>query len=308
MKTTKGTILLSLAALCCVVAVIAALRTCNGVGSGTVTTCGEIRPDRLDDMIWENEFSGYRAFGPALQAKGETAYGYDVFTKSVTHPVMHERFDRNMAKGDEYRSFHIDHGDGMDSYGVGPTLGCGTAALVDSSGIVYPWCWKEAEIIENGPRRFQARLTYSPITVNGKQVIEHRIITLDSKSRLNRIDLSYDGLDAPCSIVVGIVVHAENPEGYYSDATTLAVADLGDRNIGQNGEIYCGAVLPGGFERSGFEAFNEPKGSAIGHVLGYSTYTPGTTFTYWFGSGWSKAGIKDLDEWVKLISRRQLCH
>lgn len=77
---------------------------------------------------------------------------------------------------------------------------------------------------------------------------------------------------------------------------------LGDRNIGQNGEIFCGAVLPEGFERSGFEAFKEPKGSAIGHVLGYSTYTPGTTFTYWFGSGWSKAGIKDLGEWVKLIS------
>lgn len=41
--------------------------------------------------------------------------------------------------------------------------------------------------------------------------------------------------------------------------------------------------------------------NAIGHVLGYSTYTPGTTFTYWFGSGWSKAGISSLEEWIKLI-------
>ena len=185
---------------------------CQEQSASEVVACGEIRPDRKDDLIWENEFSGYRAFGPALQAKGEQSFGYDVFTKSVTHPVMHDRFDK--SKGPNRISFHIDHGDGMDSYGVGPTLGCATAALLDSAGdIVYPWCWKEAEILENGPKRFQVRLTYSPIVVNGREVIEHRLITLDSGSRLNRVDISYDGLEGPCPIVVGIVIHAENPSG-----------------------------------------------------------------------------------------------
>lgn len=281
-----------LAALCCIM-----LSACR---ERETVACGEIRPDRLDDLIWENEYSGYRAFGPALQAKGERAFGYDVFTKSVGYPVMHDRFEK--ALGPEKISFHQDHGDGMDSYGVGPTLGCGTAALVDSSGIVYPWCWKEAEILQNGHRRFRVRLTYPPVTVGGREVVEHRVITLESGSRLNRVDITYDGLDAPCPIVVGIVVHAENPDGYYTDDRVLAVADLGDRNIGQNGEIYCGAVLPEGFEVSGFLPFDEPVGTAIGHVLGYSTYRPGSTFTYWFGSGWSKAGISGLDEWVSLIS------
>lgn len=265
----------------------------------TVTVCGEIRADRKDDLIWENEYSGYRAFGPALQAKGEKAFGYDIFTKSVTYPVLHDRYEK--ALGPEKISFHLDHGDGMDSYGVGPTLGCCTAALVDSSGIVYPWCWKEADILENGPSCFQVRLTYPPVSVNGKEVVEHRLITLESGKRMNRVDLTYDGLDAPCSIVVGIVVHAENPYGYYADGWVIATADLGDRNIGQNGEMYCGAMLPEGFARCGFEPFDTPRGAAIGHVLGYSTYYPGTTFTYYFGSGWSKAGIGSLDEWTELI-------
>jgi hypothetical protein len=266
-----------------------------------VTVCGEIREDRKDDLIWENEYSGYRAFGPALQAKGERAFGYDIFTKSVTYPVLHERYEK--ALGPEKISFHLDHGDGMDSYGVGPTLGCGTAALVDSSGIVYPWCWKEAEILKNGPRRFQVRLTYPPVVVNGREVVEHRLITLDSGKRMNRVEITYAGLDAPCPIVVGIVVHAENPDGWYAGDKVLAVADLGDRNIGENGEMYCGAFLPGGFDRSGFVPFEEPAGQAIGHVLGYSTYKPGTPFTYYFGSGWSKAGIDGLDEWIKLLNR-----
>ena len=264
-----------------------------------VTVCGEIRPDRKDDLVWENEFSGYRAFGPALQAAGERAFGYDIFTKSVTYPVLHDRYEK--ALGPEKLSFHLDHGDGMDSYGVGPTLGCGTAALVDSAGIVYPWCWQEAEILQNGPRRFRVRLTYAPVIVDGSEVVEHRVITLDSGKRLNRVDVSYEGLQNPYPIVVGIVVHAENPDGWYADGHVLGVADLGDRNVGQNGEMYCGAVFPGGFESSGFEPFDEPVGTAIGHVLGYSTYLPGTTFTYYFGSGWSKAGIGSLSEWVRLI-------
>ncbi|MBO4476668.1 MAG: DUF4861 family protein [Bacteroidales bacterium] len=267
--------------------------------SRSVTVCGEIRADRKDDLIWENEYSGYRAFGPALQAKGERAFGYDIFTKSVTYPVLHDRYEK--ALGPEKLSFHTDHGDGMDSYGVGPTLGCGTAALVDSSGIVYPWCWKEAEILKNGPRRFQVRLSYSPVIVNGREVTEHRLITLDSGKRLNRVEITYDGLDAPCPMVIGIVVHAENPQGYYADSRVIATADLGDRNIGENGEMYCGAVLPGGFDSWGFEPFEQPQGTAIGHVLGHATYIPGTTFIYWFGSGWSKAGIAGLDDWVRLI-------
>lgn len=267
--------------------------------SERVTVCGEIRPDRKDDLIWENEYSGYRAFGPALQAKGEQAFGYDIFTKSVTDPVLHDRYEK--ALGPEKISFHLDHGDGMDSYGVGPTLGCGTAALVDDSGIVYPWCWKEAEILENGPRRFRVKLTYPPVVVRGKEVIEHREITLESGKRMNRVDITYDGLDAPCPIVVGIVVHAENPDGWFADNSVLATADLGDRNVGQNGEMYCGAVFPGGFESFGFEPFAQPAGQAIGHVLGHSTYYPGSTFTYYFGSGWSKAGINGLDEWIKII-------
>ena len=34
-------------------------------------------------------------------------------------------------------SYHIDHGNGLDYYKVGPTLGAGTSALLANDSIVY---------------------------------------------------------------------------------------------------------------------------------------------------------------------------
>ena len=55
-------------------------------------SCGKYYPERLDDIAWENDKAAYRAYGPALQANGERAFGYDVFTKSVSEPVVEYRY------------------------------------------------------------------------------------------------------------------------------------------------------------------------------------------------------------------------
>lgn len=266
--------------------------------------CGSFRPDRMDDFIWENDKAGYRTYGPAMQKQGERVFGYDVFTKNVAHPVMKERFDKALY-GNPKISFHIDHGDGMDAYGVGPTLGCGADALISENALVYPWCWTDYEILESGPLRFKAQFTYSPIIIDGREVIETRIITLDKGSQLNMAEVEFKGLEKEYPIAAGVVVHPENPQAYrYGQAKSgsyVAYSDLGDRNIGQNGEIYVGAAFIHPLTDLGYKAFSEDdlknRNGALGHVLGISTYKPGETFVYYFGSGWSKGGIKDLDQW-----------
>ncbi|MGN0257355.1 MAG: DUF4861 family protein, partial [Bacteroides sp.] len=45
----------------------------------SVIACGRQYPERLDDMAWENDKVGFRAYGPALQARGERGFGYDLF-------------------------------------------------------------------------------------------------------------------------------------------------------------------------------------------------------------------------------------
>ena len=54
-----------------------------------VKTCGKYYPERLEDVAWENDLVGFRAYGPGLQARGERGYGYDLFTKyNTTEPVL----------------------------------------------------------------------------------------------------------------------------------------------------------------------------------------------------------------------------
>lgn len=261
-------------------------------------------PERKDDMAWENDRSAYRAYGPALQESGERAFGYDIWTKSVATPILEQRFADDIERG---ISFHVDHGNGMDVYGVGPTLGGGTAALLDSLGsIVFPYCYADYEILDHGPLRFTVRLDYRPMAVDGDSaVVEHRLITLDRGSWLNRTTVSYDGLSTPRQLAPGIVVHDSNPDGYdlMEAEHAMAYADLTEDPANGNGTIYIGVVAPQSVAMR-YQALAEPAGAAIGHILAPSTYTPGESYTYWWGSGWSKSGVTDMDAWKNILATR----
>ena len=118
--------------------------------------CGRFYPERLDDIAWENDKAAYRAYGPALQRRQEQAYGYDVFTKSVSYPVVEKRYAMELdsaaraqiavwrKEGQKEKadslvkiiSYHVDHGNGMDVYNVGPTLGGGASALMDGEELI----------------------------------------------------------------------------------------------------------------------------------------------------------------------------
>ena len=46
---------------------------------------------------WENDLVGFRAYGPALQARGERGFGYDLFTKRGTAaPVLEDMYAKEL--------------------------------------------------------------------------------------------------------------------------------------------------------------------------------------------------------------------
>ena len=291
---------------------------------------GRHYPERVDDIAWENDRTAYRAYGPALQRNGERAFGYDAWVKRVSHLVVEQRYatelneevrnevrrlkkERKYAEADElFRSisYHVDHGDGLDCYKVGPTLGCGTAALMQGDAILYPYCWKEYEIMENGPLRFTVKLTYNPMVVGKDSVVETRIISLDKGSQLNKTIVTFDGLTKAAPVATGLVIHPENqaPESYAIETEKgyIAYADLTDNVNNDNGIIYVGAVMPKKVQEVKAAMFSDKEAKdrgASGHVLAISNYKPETEYTYYWGSGWSKFGFDSMEAWTDYLDR-----
>ena len=301
----------------------------NGIPAPSDTiSCGRCYPERLDDIAWENDKAAYRAYGPALQRSGERGFGYDILTKSVPYPVLEERYRKELdpvarkqmkelrESGKHHEadsigraiSYHIDHGNGMDCYSVGPTLGGGTAALLVDSSLVYPYCYREYQTLDNGPLRFTVRLEFNPLTVaSDSNVIETRVISLDKGSYLNRTILSYQHLSKPCLLATGIVVHPQNPDGAWigKDQAIIAYADSTDRVNAGNGVIHVGVLLTKNPLWKGVRWFNEQEKQfspgALGHVMMISNYKPGKPLVYYWGSSWSKSGFSAQEEWVNYL-------
>lgn len=244
---------------------------------------GRQYPERLDDMAWENDRIAFRTYGPALQASGEKAFGYDILVKRVEEPVLEKRYELN--RNDV--SYHVDHGDGLDYYSVGPSLGGGTAALLEGDSILFPYCYSSFEILENGPLRFTVSLSYPPRVIGmDSAVIEKRLISLDAGSQLNKVVVEYENLTKARKIGTGIVFRQSGEKGLMDKRK--GVMGYADPEDAVNGKTYIGAVFSREMESIGVQA---------GHLLAVSTYLPGMEYVYYIGAGWSKWGFKNMDYW-----------
>ena len=182
-------------------------------------------------------------------------------------------------------NFHHNHGDGMDCYAVGPTLGGGTAALVDNGQLVLPWAWKHHKVLANGPLLAAVTLDYDTLYVGNDTVLEHRTIVAQKGTRFNIINVKYDGLSEPHDIAVGIVYHAdEDSVKLNTQRKYMAYSDPTDQPSEDPGRVLVGVYSPTTV-RTALE---------LGHLLCYSHYQPGETFTYYMGSGWSKGDCASL--------------
>ena len=291
-----------------------------------VKACGRCYPERMDDMAWENDLVAFRAYGPALQAKGERGFGYDLFTKyNTTEPMLEAMYAKELDKEtlakiaelkktdpkaaaelSRERSYHIDHGYGMDCYAVGPTLGAGVAALMVDDSIIYPWCYKSQEILDNGPLRFTVRLEFNPLTVKGDStVVETRLITLDAGSHLNKTAVSYSNLKETLPIVTGIVLH--EPDGaVVADAANGYITYVDPTTGPDNGKIFIGAAVPTVVKDAKTVLFSEKekkeRNNADGHVLAVSDYEPGSEYVYYWGFAWDRADIKTAAAWNQYMA------
>ena len=261
-------------------------------------------PERKDDFAWENNRIAFRMYGPALMASDGPSNGIDVWCKRTENLVVDKWYRQDLA-GEA--SYHVDHGEGVDCYKVGRTLGCGALAPYVSGKLVLGNNFVLSNVLDNGPLRVTFLLWYAPLDVAGNLVAEVRRISLDANAQLNSItEVFIGGKDMP--VAMGIVlkdanavpasVKTANPgfkpllnaaEGY---VTYAEVADKMQGDTTDNGVIYTAIVAPA---LTGARV----EGS---HVLAFGSYKSDEAFTYYAGAGWSKGGFAAEQDWQNYVA------
>ncbi|MEH6304097.1 DUF4861 family protein [Olivibacter sp. CPCC 100613] len=250
----------------------------------TAKTFARYIPERYDDFAWENDRIAFRMYGKALEGRPDDAQGLDIWAKRTEKLIV----DAWYKTGD----YHKDHGDGLDYYAVGMTLGAGDIAPYIANKIIYSKHYRKQEVLDNGPLRSTFRLSYEPWQVNGKEVSVTKTITLDAGSQLNRVEAvyQYEG-DDKLPLVAGMVLREEG--GKIIKNLSKGIAAYWEPVHGNDGTL--GVAVIGQID---LPEITENEGQLLAH---FSTVA-GEPLVYYNGGAWDKAGmIHNANDWEKYL-------
>lgn len=265
---------------------------------------GRLYPERSEDFAWENDCVGFRLYGNALRYLDGPSNGMDLWLKRTTQLVLDKWYENALV---HKISFHVDHGEGCDPYGVGHSLGAGAMAPFVNGELILNNNFVKEEVLENGPLRFTAKLTYPDIDIAGKKFAESRIVVLDANSHLTKIIQQY-AVNEPMPVAAGIVkrtgqdsilVNKEKDYFIYQEPETK-----------DNGQLFLGVLMPQGLDSVFVHSYAymhpvQKKELLFSHVLGLTTYKPHVPLVYYTGYGWNKnkfPDVKAFDAYMKAFS------
>ncbi len=252
-------------------------------------TYGRFVPERKEDFAWENDKIAFRMYGKELEnTPKENAFGIDVWVKRTDRLIINERYKRG--------EYHIDHGDGMDYYHVGFTLGAGNAMPFLKDSIWYSKNYTSYKVLDNGPIRTTFQLGYDAWDVAGKQVTATKTLSLDAGSQLNKVSVEYkyaDGDNLP--VVVGIIKRPEPGAALLNEKASI----LGywEPEHGKDGTTGVGVVIPSPVSK--MEVHRN-------QFIAYGTSVKNTPFVYYAGACWDRAGaITNEAQWFDYLVQFQ---
>lgn len=244
---------------------------------------GNINGDKVDEKVKSEERKMKNLTGAALEAQKAKIKALKAVSREI----------------DVTTSFHLDHGNGLDPYRVGATLGLGAPGLMMGKDLVLPYCYKTYKILDNGPLRFTVELTYNPSTIGDMQnVVEHRIISLDKGSNFNKMTVWYDGLTHPTDFATGFPIHEEDTETKTFAKDYVSYADPTDNIEVNNSQVFVGVLFPNGIDNTYYQLFDKKHDGATGHALGLKRGLKNAEkYSYYFGAAWSKYDVRSYTEW-----------
>lgn len=242
----------------------------------TAQTYARAVPERMDDWAWENNRITFRMYGPALEATGELSNGIDVWVKSTPEMIINQWY----APGVDY---HTDHGQGLDCYKVGRTLGAGAMAPIHGDTLCLGRNYIKATLLDVGPVRTTFCLEYAPFRVDSAMITQRRTISLDAWSQFNRITEEFEGDFDTLNAVAGIIIGREGVVKNYPQGLAYSQS-----NGAKNGVTHTAVIM---MQPTTIDTIQN-------HIAARTVITNSNPRTsYLNGAGWSKGGFATSQDW-----------
>ncbi|CAN5306806.1 hypothetical protein BH10PSE14_BH10PSE14_36520 [soil metagenome] len=238
----------------------------------------EFAPYRYDDLLWENDRTAHRIYGPALEAyEPPSTSGVDAWGKNVAWPFM-----RRQLKSGYQHGFH---GEGVDFYHVGTTRGAGGLGIWHNNKLWVSRNFKRYRILQDGPEVARFEVDYAPWPVDiGRKVWETRRFSLPAGTNFTRM-ISTIRSDKPGPMIVGIGIDkhpTSEANGSYVADRARGVLTFWSPTDPDQGAMGVALLVPPA-------AIVDVIEDADNYLV-LLRETPGKPFVYYAGATWSKSG------------------
>lgn len=252
-------------------------------------------PERLDDLLWENDRVAHRIYGSALEAKEPpSGSGIDVWAKRVRWPFM----DRQL----KFPNYHVDRGEGLDFYDVGRSRGGGGLGIWYNNKLWTSRNFAEHKILETGGDAARFSVTYKPWPVDVvRKVWETREFALPLGSHFTRMrsTLSSDTKE-PLTVAIGIAKKSgPNGRGFVTRDREHGRMTFWEAENPDHGAL-------------GFAILADPA-MVVGFAEDAENYLmllrvePGRPFTYYMGSAWSRSrDFATREAWERHVAQQKM--
>jgi|GEM_PF-441375 len=227
-----------------------------GLLLAVLCVCGEA-PERANDFYWENERTGFRAYGPGDSHKWS---GIDVFNKNTSSNIV-QSWLRKLGPA---CNWHKNVGGlGMDDYAVGPGRGVGgIARRKDGKWLADYGNWTKYRVVEREGDRCAFELDYS-LPEGGTMTLA---ISMEKGKSYFREEVSFSP-DTPLNgVQVGIGLDLsparEHVGDVYVDESVgvVSIFENPHSRPGEEGSMMSAISLVRGYEAS---VVDEPSGAKV---------------------------------------------
>ena len=246
-------------------------------------------PERFDDFAWENNVLAFRMYGKALEGRPDDAQGTDVWAKRTEELVIDKWYKEN--------DYHTDHGEGLDYYSVGQTLGAGDVAPYFDNKIHFTKHYREYQILDNGPLRTTFVLNFEPEELNGETISLTKTISLDAGQHFNKVVVDLKNQQSQSTpVVVGLARRGESEPQYDFNESSRSLA-YWEPDVQGHGQTGTALILP-----ESQPTFIDNDSTQFLLSVGIQQNQP---FVYYNGASWNKAGqVTSADEWKGFVEKQ----